>query len=137
MHGTGRACPQQLREHALPRRGIEQVHASHNICDALICIIDDDDKLVRPQAVSPLDDEITHFGGYILALWALPEVDEANDAGWNAQAPGACLLARCQAAAACAWIRPPGQLAPCAGAAIHQLARCQLFEDGPVAVKAV
>ena len=95
---------QQPSQHALARRGTEQVGAAHHVRDALGGVVHHHRQLIGPQPVGAAQGDVAHRPRHVLLLRPQPAVLEAFHAVRHAQAPGARLAAWRQAVAAGAWI---------------------------------
>lgn len=74
------------------------------MCDALLCVIDDNRKLICPQAIGPQQNEIARFGREILMPCAGRAVGESDARVTHPQAPGTRLAPGGEAVAASSWI---------------------------------
>lgn len=88
----------------LPRRRADQIRTAHHVRDALLCVVDDNRKLIRPQAIRPQQNEIAGFGCEILLHCAGRAVRETDSRVTNPQAPGTRLTPGGEAVAASSWI---------------------------------
>src|SRR5690606_28794647 len=132
MHDPWTRLSERSRQHALPRRGVEQISASYDVGHPLLAVVNDNHELVSPEPVGPLDDKVAGLGLYVLLLRAHPAIikllvprrrDEPprtdGTGGWRLPTASARVWARAQHAAS-------------AGAAEHQALGLQLFEIGPI-----
>src|SRR5690606_5719801 len=112
----------------LARGGVEQVDAAHHVCNFLEPVVDDHDELISPEPIGTAEDEVAHFRCDILAMRALPPINEAAPSQWNLQAPGPRLHTFAQPVAAGAGVGTAGEHAPRTGASIDMASRLQLLE---------
>src|SRR5690606_16789290 len=87
MHDFGVAEAQLCRQNALSRGGIEQIRAAHDVSDALFMVINDHDELVGPIAIRATDNEVTGGRLDVLALWAVPSINEVFYARGHSYTP--------------------------------------------------
>ena len=72
----------------LARGGNEQVLPAYDVCDALVGIVGDDGKLVRPKSVGAQEDEVTDVAGEVLGV--MPDDTVVKSDGFVVDADTPC-----------------------------------------------
>ena len=71
----------------LARGGNEQVLPAYDVCDALVGIVGDDGKLVRPKSVGTQEDEVADVAGEVLGVMSDDTVVKSDGFVVDADAP--------------------------------------------------
>lgn len=71
----------------LARGGNEQVLPAYDVCDALVGIVGDDGKLVRPKSVGTQEDEVADVAGEVLGVMSDYTVVKTDGFVVDADAP--------------------------------------------------
>jgi len=85
MHVAGRRSSKRLREENLARRIVNEVGAAHDVGDARKNIVRDDCKLIGPESVGTLQNEVAYFMFDILREVSETPVMEGKNAGRHAE----------------------------------------------------
>src|SRR5271170_5990003 len=83
---AGLGHPQQALHGDLTGRVVQQIGPAYDMRDSLRRIIDDDGEHIGNYLIAPLENDVAHGRGYVLAVAALDAIPESDVARFDSQA---------------------------------------------------
>ena len=88
---------QRLLQQILTNGGVDQVDTANDMSDFLCGVIDDDGKLIRPEAVAATNNKITDFISEVIAVIRLQAIVQSSNSAGAEETPGEIMIGGCWA----------------------------------------